>query len=101
MIDGLYNHLDLGQHVSKSSCDIYAKTFLDLHSYQLCDKVVVSRGGFGLMGNFLRESPFNEFYRYTEIKTETGDHIEFLKIKNLKKLEENLKLEIDWIKSTY
>ena len=98
MIDGLYNHLDVGPY-SKSSCKIYAKTFLDLHAFQLCDKVVVSRGGYGLMGDFLRENPFHEFYRYTEIKTKNESKIKFIKIENIKELEENLKLEIDWVNS--
>jgi hypothetical protein len=98
MIDGLYNHLDVGPS-SKTSCKMYTKTFLDLHAFQLCDKVVVSRGGYGLMGAFLRENPFQEFYRYTEIHTKTEDVKTFIKLENLKELEENLQHEIDWVKS--
>ena len=95
---GLYNDLDLGQLQSISSCGIYTKTFLDFHAFQICDKVVVSLGGYGLMSDFLRENPFHEFYRYTEIETKTEDKIKFIKIENLKELAESLKLEIDWVK---
>ena len=98
MIDGLYNHLDIGPS-SKNDCKIYTKTFLDLHAFQLCDKVVVSRGGYGLMGNFLRNNPFHEFYRYTEIYTKNETERKFIRIESLKELEENFKIEIDWIKS--
>ena len=92
--EGAYYHLDLGPS-SSYSCKHHEKTFLDLHTFQLCDKVVISRGGYGLMGNFLREDPFNEFYRYTDLSNE----ISFIQINNIKDLEENLQNEINWVKS--
>jgi hypothetical protein len=103
IIDGLYNHLDVGPK-SARTCKMYYKTILDMHAFQLCDKVVVSRGGYGLMGNFLREYPFNEFYRYTELfndKTESKIRsiIKFLKIKNIEDLEENVAIETAWVKT--
>ena len=102
IIHGLYNHLDVGP-TSKETCKTYHKTVLDMHAFQLCDKVVVSRGGYGLMGNFLRKDPFNEFYRYTEvlnddIESPKRSRIKFLKIENIKDLEENLNHETAWIK---
>ena len=100
MIDGLYNHIDKSP-THNNSCDPFTKTILDMHAFQLCDKVVVSRGGYGLMGDFLRENPFHEFYRYTEVfdnfKNETS--VKFIEIKNLKILEENFQSEIEWMKT--
>ena len=94
IIEGLYKHLDRSPNNS-TSCKLYEKTILDMHAFQLCDKAVISRGGYGLMGNFLREDPFEEFYRYTEIIKEESSiksvEVKFIKIENFNDLEENWK----------
>jgi hypothetical protein len=104
MIDGLYNHIDKTRNFN-NSCEPFEKTILDMHAFQLCDKVVVSRGGYGLMGDFLRENPFNEFYRYTEVFVNENSInktiVNFIKIKNLKILEENFQSEIEWVKTHF
>jgi hypothetical protein len=104
MIEGLYNHIDKTQNFN-NSCQPFEKTILDMHAFQLCDKVVVSRGGYGLMGDFLRENPFNEFYRYTEVSMNENSTkekiVQFVKIKNLKILEENFQSEIEWVKTNF
>ena len=103
-IDGFYNHIDVGP-VSNSTCKLYEKTILDFHAFQQCDKVVVSRGGYGLMANFLRKNPFQDFFRYTEIiaddsKNSTQVKIKkFVQIRSSDELEKNIKIEINWIKN--
>ena len=89
-IDGLYTHIDKEPDLD-DNCDRVEKTILDLHAFQLCDKVVISRGGFGLTGNFLRDDPFKDLYRFNEILEESNDRVEekFIQIKNLEDLEDN------------
>ena len=100
MIDGYYNHIDKSPP-NNTNCEPFEKTILDLHAFQLCDKVVGSRGGYGMMGDFLRENPFDEYYRYTEVFDESKNKtsVKFIKIKNLKILEENIQNEIEWVKT--
>ena len=88
-IDGLYTHIDIGP--VSISCQEHFKTILDLHAFQLCEKVVIGHGGFGLMGNYLRENPFEEFYRYTEtFKENVFVGSDFIQIKNLIDLEKSM-----------
>jgi hypothetical protein len=104
MIDGLYNHIDKTPTYN-NSCEPFEKTILDMHAFQLCDKVVVSRGGYGVMADFLREKPFQEFFRYTEVfkdeKFKNETFVKFIKISNLTIFEENFLSEIEWVRTHF
>ena len=82
-INGMYTHIDKGP--ASKNCHQHFKTILDLHAFQLCDKVLVGRGEYGLMGNYLRNYPFDDFYRYSEIVSNNSirEH-QFVQVKDLK-----------------
>ena len=97
---GDYVHIDVAFLYDKYKCESYEKTILDFHTFQLCDKTVVSRGGYGLMANYLRIDPFNEFYRYTEVFKNNNSKVKFVKfvkLNNIKDLEDNIDEENVWL----
>ena len=95
---GDYIHLDVAFINKKYKCEAYEKTFLDFHTFQICDKAVISRGGYGLMANFLREDPLKELYRYTEVFENNSLQIKFAKLSKIRDLENNIDIENTWLK---
>jgi hypothetical protein len=98
MIDGNYIHIDVAFAYHQHKCESYEKTILDFHAFQLCDKAVISQGGYGLMANYLRPDPFKELYRYTEIFENNSLKINFMKISNLNDLDKNENEGLKWLK---
>jgi hypothetical protein len=64
---GLITHFDREKIISKNNCERVERAILDFHSLQLCDEVVISKSGFGILGILNRQDPIKNLYRFEKI----------------------------------
>ena len=66
-IPGLFTHIDRESNLG-NDCERVEKTILDFHFMQNCDKAVISKSGFGMLGLWNRNDPIKDLFIFENYK---------------------------------